>query len=112
MAEGAALSLTTPRQALREMARGRKPRFAGALLKEILEHLEGVEWRGQRLADVPLPPLALDAVLKEAGDAVMRPASIGDIMREIARAENGPLPEAPGGLTEWWGKAKRAERLQ
>lgn len=81
------MSLTTPRQALREMARGRKPRFAGALLKEILEHLEGVEWRGQRLADYPLPALALDAVLHEAAKVVMQPATLGDIMREIERAE-------------------------
>ena len=81
------MSLTTPRQALREIARGRKPRFAGALLREILEHLEGVEWRGQKLADVPLPALALDTVLREAADVVMRPASLGDIIREIERAE-------------------------
>lgn len=69
------------------MARGRKPRFAGALLKEIVEHLEGVEWRGKKLADYPLPALALDEVLKEAAAVVMRPAGIGDLMREIERAE-------------------------
>jgi hypothetical protein len=82
------MGLVTPRQALREMSRDpRKPRYAGALLREILEHLEGVEWHGQKMADVPLSPLALEAVLKEAGDAVMRPANLGDILRDIERAE-------------------------
>jgi hypothetical protein len=81
------VTLTTPRQALREMARGRKPRFAGALLREILEHLEGVEWKGQRLADYPLPALALDEVLREAAAVVMRPATLGDILRDIERLE-------------------------
>lgn len=66
--------LGTPREAIEEMVKMRwGEEWFLRRMKNIMLHLEGVQFRGRPILDEPMSVSAIDAVLKEAFAAISKP---------------------------------------